>query len=77
VDDVFYNKTSQQIYLSCGAGYVDIFKQKGANIYAANGKVLTHSGARTSLFITELNLLIVASPSGFNSKASLLVYNVK
>lgn len=77
VDDVFYNKTSQQIYLSCGAGYVDIFKQSGANSYAANGKVPTHSGARTSLFITGLNLLIVASPSGFNSKASLQIYNVK
>jgi DNA-binding beta-propeller fold protein YncE len=31
VDDIFYNKTSKQIYLSCGAGYVDIFKQTGTN----------------------------------------------
>lgn len=77
VDDIFYNKTKQQIYLSCGAGNVDIFNQTSANIYTANGKVSTHSGARTSLFIAELNLLIVASPSGFNGKASLLVYSVK
>jgi len=77
VDDIFYNKTNQQIYLSCGAGSIDIFKQTDANTYTANGKVFTHSVARTSLFITELNLLIVASPSGFSSKASLLVYEVK
>lgn len=77
VDDIFYDKTSKQIYLSCGAGNVDIVKQADANTYTANGKVSTHSGARTSVFITDLNLLIVASPSGFNSKASLLVYSVK
>ena len=77
VDDIFYNKTNQQIYLSCGAGSIDIFRQSDANTYTANGKVFTHSVARTSLFITELNLLIVASPSGFSSKASLLVYEVK
>ncbi len=77
VDDVFYDKTSRQIYLSCGAGFLDIFKQTDANTYAANGKVSTHSGARTSLYLADLNLLIVASPSGFTGKASLLVYNTK
>lgn len=77
VDDVFYNKINQQVYLSCGSGYVDIFKQTDANTYMANGKISTHSGARTSLYLTDLNLLIVASPSGFNSKASLLIYSVE
>lgn len=77
VDDIFYNKTNWQIYLSCGAGYVDVFTQTDPNTYAANGKVSTRSGARTSLYLSDLNLLIVASPSGFNSKASLLVYNTK
>jgi hypothetical protein len=76
-DDIFYNHTAKEIYLSCGSGYIDVFKQKDANIYTPNGKIYTHSGARTSLFIPELNQLIIASPSGFNSNTSLLIYDIK
>jgi len=77
VDDLFYNRTNKEIYLSCGEGYIDVFKQADANTYTTNGKVSTHSGARTSLLLPELNQLIVASPSGFNSTASLLIYDIK
>ncbi|HVA98875.1 MAG TPA: YncE family protein [Bacteroidia bacterium] len=76
VDDIFYNQISKEIYLSCGGGYIDVFKQTDANTYTANGKIETHSGARTSLFIPELNQLIVASPSGFSSSALLFIYNI-
>lgn len=83
-DDIFYNSSTKEIYVSCGGGYIDVFKQTdlptgqvGANTYTTNGKVSTHTGARTSLFIPELNQLIVASPSGFNSNASLLIYDIK
>ncbi len=75
-DDVFYNKVNNEIYLSCGAGYVDVFKQVDANKYIPEGKVSTHSGARTSFLIPELNQLIVASPSGINKDATLLAYSV-
>jgi YVTN family beta-propeller protein len=77
VDDLFYNRTNKEIYLSCGGGYIDVLKQTDANTYTVNGKVSTHSGARTSLLLPELNQLIVASPLGFNSNASLLVYDIK
>jgi DNA-binding beta-propeller fold protein YncE len=75
VDDIFYNPTTKEIYLSCGNGYIDTFKQTDKDSYTSNGTLSTHSGARTSLFIPELNKIIVASPAGFNGKASLLVYN--
>jgi hypothetical protein len=77
IDDIFHNTTSKEIYLSCGGGYIDVFKQADANIYTASGKISTHSGARTSLFIPELNQLIIASPSGTNRDAMLLVYEKK
>ena len=77
VDDVFYNIKTQEIYLSCGAGNVDVFKQTNANFYAADGKISTHLGARTSLFIPETNQLIVACPSYFNSSASLQIFESK
>ncbi|MEP7323112.1 MAG: YncE family protein [Saprospiraceae bacterium] len=74
VDDIFYNSKTKEIYLTCGGGYVDIFKQLDSNTYIFNGKIATHSGARTSLFIPELNSLVVASPTGINRKASILIY---
>ncbi len=77
VDDIFYNPTSKQIYISCGGGYVDVVNQVDANNYTINGKVSSHSGARTSLFTTELNQLFVASPSGLSGKASILIYSAK
>ncbi|MEP7233319.1 MAG: YncE family protein [Ginsengibacter sp.] len=76
-DDVFYSSTNKEVYVSCGEGYVDVFTQADANSYKANGKIETKSGARTSLFITELNLLIVASPLAFSRQAALLIYNSK
>ncbi|MEP7268233.1 MAG: hypothetical protein ABI844_11455 [Saprospiraceae bacterium] len=48
-----------------------------ADTYVAEGSILIDSGARTSIFMPELNQLVVASPSCFNSKASLLIYKIK
>lgn len=76
VDDVFYNPKKNQLYLSSGAGYIDVFNQIDADTYTTEGKISTGSGARTSLFIPELNQLVVASPSDLNSEASILIYTV-
>ena len=77
VDDIFYNSISKEIYLSCGGGYVDVFKQDDANHYSAIGKTETLSGARTSLFTPGLNELLVASPSSISRSAQLLIYEIK
>ena len=77
VDDIFYNPKNGSIYLSCGGGYVDIFKQETANTYTLVEKIPSRSGARTSLFIPQSDRLIVASPKSFSSGAALLVYGIK
>ena len=76
-DDIFYSSTNKKLYVSCGGGYINVFTQLDANSYKTNGKVETRSGARTSLFIQELNQLIVASPATLTRKAALLIYNTK
>lgn len=76
-DDIFYNSYNKEIYVGCGSGYVDIFKQSNTNTYIMEGKIITRSGARTSLFIPELNQLIVAAPSHQGREAELFVYNSK
>ena len=77
VDDIFYDQKNGNIYLSCGGGYIDIFKQETANRYTLIEKIPSHSGARTSLFILQSDRLIVASPKSFSSGAALLIYGIK
>jgi DNA-binding beta-propeller fold protein YncE len=73
-DDVFYNTSAKEIYVSCGSGYVDVITQTDANHYTSNGKIKTNSGARTSLFISELHQLVVAAPVRIGSDARLVIY---
>lgn len=76
-DDIFYNAKSKSIYLSCGGGFIDIIKQVNPDTYQLTEKIASHSGARTSLFIPQLNRFIVASPKDFRNDAALLVYAIK
>jgi YVTN family beta-propeller protein len=77
IDDIFYNAKRKEIYLSCGSGYIDVVKQVDANTYESVSKIATGKGARTSLFISDLNKFIVASPSSLGTKATLLIYSLK
>ncbi len=77
IDDLFYKAATKQLYLSCGSGFVDIINQINPDSYSLKEKVPTHRGARTSLFLPQLKKLIVASPAGLSTHASLLVYDVE
>jgi len=74
VDDIFYDKNSKRVYLSCGSGYVDIFIQTAPGKYISSGRVATHSGARTSLFVPEQKKLFVGSPASLGTEAKILIY---
>jgi len=73
-DDVFFDSKRRRIYVSCGEGAVDVFQsdEAGARQLA---RVNTSSGARTSLFVPELDRLFVAARASlFGSEASILVF---
>ena len=55
---------------------VDIFKKISINSYQLTEKIASHSGARTSLLIPQLNRLIVASPKSLTKDATLLIYEI-
>jgi hypothetical protein len=76
-DDIFYDKLSNRIFVSCGAGYVDIVSQTGRGKYERTSRIETLPGARTSLFIPELNQLVVAAPARSGQKAQLLIFNLQ
>lgn len=77
VDDLYYDSNSKQIFLSCGAGFIDIFSQNDPDTYSLKEKVPTRSGAGTSLFIPELKKLVVACPVRFSTSASLFIFDIK
>lgn len=76
-DDIFDDTDAKQIYMSCGGGYLDIFKQMNADKYETVARIETHPGARTSLYIPELNQLVVATPARGGNEAQLMIYEKK
>jgi hypothetical protein len=73
-DDVFFDAKRGRIYISCGAGEIAIFQQDGKG-YRPLTSVKTSSGARTSLFIPELDRLFLAERAGLlGSTAAIKVY---
>ncbi len=75
MDDIYYDSKSGVIFMSCGSGYIDTFRQVSPDKYEALAKVESSPGARTSLFIPELKQLIVAVPARSDQEARLLIYN--
>jgi hypothetical protein len=73
-DDVFFDTRRRRIYVSCGAGTVDVLQGEAAG-YRLLARIETSSGARTSLFVPELDRLYVAARAGLlGSDAALLVF---
>jgi YVTN family beta-propeller protein len=58
-DDLFIDEKRGRVYVSCGAGFVDVLQAKGT-IYRRIARIPTVSGARTSLFVPGLDRLLVA-----------------
>lgn len=61
-DDVFVDRKRHRLYVSCGEGAVDVLERRG-NAYRRLARVPTSPGARTSLFVPELDRLFVAAPA--------------
>ena len=63
-DDVFLDAKRHRVYVSCGDGSVDTWQQDGS-VYRRLNPLKTASGARTSLFVPDLDRLYVAARAGF------------
>jgi hypothetical protein len=73
VDDLFVDGKRGRIYVSCGAGYVDVFETDGAT-YRRFARLPTATGARTSLFVPEIDRLLVAVRAGAAGPAAIWVF---
>lgn len=76
-DDLFFDISQKLIYVSCGVGSLEIIQQKDADNYARQKSLPTAPGARTSLFIPELNLLCLAVPHRGSQQAEIRIFKTK
>jgi hypothetical protein len=73
-DDVFFDTQRGRAYVSCGAGEVDVLEREAAG-WRRLDSVRTASGARTSLFVPQVDRLFVAERAGLlGSDATVRVY---
>jgi DNA-binding beta-propeller fold protein YncE len=72
-DDVFVDRKRRRVYVSCGEGAVDVLEADEAG-YRRLGRVPTVSGARTSLFVSEMDRLFVAVRATSQEPAAIWVF---
>jgi len=72
-DDLFIDGKRGLVYVSCGAGFIDVFAVKGVN-YNRVGHVPTAAGARTALFVPETDRLYLAVRANGASEAAIWIF---
>jgi DNA-binding beta-propeller fold protein YncE len=74
-DDVFLDASRARIYVTCGEGVIDVFETQG-NGYSRAARIPTSSGARTGLFVAQLDRLFVAARSTVFAPAAVWVFRL-
>jgi YVTN family beta-propeller protein len=72
-DDMFVDAKRERVYVSCGDGYLDVFDTR-VNAYRRINHIATISGARTSLFVPELDVLFIAARATASEPASIWMF---
>ncbi len=72
-DDVFVDSKRRRIYVTCGAGTIDVIEPRDGQ-YSHLAKVPTAPGARTSLFVPQQDRLYVAVRAGGREPAAIWVF---
>jgi DNA-binding beta-propeller fold protein YncE len=71
-DDVFIDAKRKRIYVSCGAGFIDVVDARDK--YKRLARIPTVAGARTSLFVADLDRLFLAVRAASRERAGVWVY---
>lgn len=75
VDDIFYDEQRERIYVSGGEGLLQVIESLDGE-YRSVATLSTAPGARTSLFVPELNRLFLAVPHRGHQEAQIHVYAI-
>jgi DNA-binding beta-propeller fold protein YncE len=72
-DDLFIDSKRARVYVSCGAGFLDVLEAKDAT-YRRIVRIPTVSGARTSLFVPEMDRLMLAVRASSGEPAAIWIF---
>lgn len=72
-DDIFFDDKRQRLYVSCGEGLVQIVQRRGDR-YVEAERLNTVRGARTALFVPELDRYVLAVRATDGESAALWVF---
>lgn len=75
-DDIFFDPERRRVYVVCGEGRVDVFRQESPDRYVRKASVRTAPRARTGLLAPTGDRLYVAAPAAGASPARILVYRI-
>ena len=76
-DDLFYDTKRHRVYAICGAGKINVIDQIDPNTYGVSTTIRTADGARTGIFVSELDVLFVAVPHRGSQQAEVRCYQIK
>ncbi len=72
-DDLFFDAKRHRLYVSCGQGYIDVWEKYGTE-YSRIKRLTTPAGARTALFVPELDRLYLAVRATSNEPAAIWIF---
>ena len=73
-DGIYHDAKGRLIYISCGAGSIDVVRQHDVDHYERIDRIPTVKGAGTSLFVPELDRYYLAVPARDNLPAELRIF---
>jgi DNA-binding beta-propeller fold protein YncE len=74
-DDVFLDTNRKQVYITCGAGFIDVLRAEDSK-YSHLARVPTVAGARTGLFVPDMGRLFLGVRAQQKEPASIWIYRV-
>ena len=72
-DDVFVDAKRHRVYISCGEGFIDVL-DSAERSYRRVARIATVAGARTSLFVPEMDRLMLAVRASGGEPAAIWVF---
>ena len=72
-DDLFVDAKRHRVYISCGEGFIDVL-DSAERSYRHVARITTVAGARTSLFVPEIDRLILAVRASGGEPAAVWVF---
>jgi YVTN family beta-propeller protein len=72
-DDLFVDANRRRVYISCGEGFLDVL-DAAQGAYPRIARIATVAGARTSLFVPEMDRLMLAVRASGREAAAIWVY---